>query len=375
MTSLPTFDPGFCTARSRSIFGAERRVAALLEVEAALARAQASAGLVPADAAAAIGEACAREALDAAGILEQAWEAGSVAVPLLEALRARLPPSAARFLHLGATTQDLVDTATMLQAREGIDAVAQDLERVARRCRELAREHRATPAQGRTFLQPAVATTFGHRVAGWLVAASSARRQLAGTRAALPLQLGGPAGHLGRMGTEGPRIRAELAAALGLRAPILAWHTDRQPVRDVVAALSSASACAAKIALDLVLLVQAEVAEIRVRAGRSSSMAHKANPVDALRALAAHEAFQGVSSVVARGNPQALERGWGAWHAESLAVPLVFHTAAAAVAAAAVALEGLEVDASRMAANLRAGGAESLDAAIAEVDRVLGRDT
>src|SRR5262249_47353360 len=154
-------DPGFSTSRTEAIFGAPRRVAAMLEVEAALARAQAAAGLVPAGAAAAIAAACASLRVDAAELLRAGWGAGTVRVPLLHALRGTLAPDVARWAHLGATTQDVVDTALMLQAREGLDALSADAERLASRCRALAGAHRATPAQGRTFLQPAVATTFG----------------------------------------------------------------------------------------------------------------------------------------------------------------------------------------------------------------------
>src|SRR5262249_6356314 len=156
-----TFDPGFSTARSRALFGAERRVGGVLEGGAAPAPVPARVGLVPPPAAAAIRGGCAGGRAGPPRVLAQRGGGRRRAVALLGAIRARLPASAARFLHLGATTQDLVDTAAMLQARDGVDAVLADLERVARRCRELAREHRATPVQGRTFLQPAVATTFG----------------------------------------------------------------------------------------------------------------------------------------------------------------------------------------------------------------------
>ncbi|HEY4012582.1 MAG TPA: lyase family protein [Polyangiaceae bacterium] len=369
--ALPTFDPGFTTARMTDVFSGPRRIATMLGVERALAAAQATAGLVPEDAAAAIARVCASFDGDAEALLGAGWEAGTVVVPLLDALRAALEPEDARWLHFGATTQDVVDTASMLQARDGLEAVAPDLDRIASRCRTLATFHRATGAQGRTFLQSAVPTTFGHRAAGWWVAVDRAAQRLAAIRAALPLQLGGPVGHLAAFGAAADAVRAEMARSLGLAAPVLAWHADRQPVRDVVSALAEAANAAAKIALDVALLAQPEIAEVKVRAGGSSSMPHKANPVDAMRALAAAEACGGVAGVVTRGAPQALERGLGAWHAEAFAVPLVFHTAAAALEAIRRCLEGLEPDPARMAAHLRGGSPADLEAIAVEVDRVL----
>ena len=369
---LPTFDPGFTTARMTDVFSAPRRIATMLGVERALAEAQAAAGVVPEDAAGAIARACASFDGDAEAVLRAGWEVGTVAVPLLDGLRAALPPEAARWLHFAATTQDLVDTALVLQARDGLDAIAPDLERIASRCRTLATLHRTTAAEGRTFLQPAVATTFGHRAAGWWAAVDRAAQRLADARQGLALQLGGPVGHLAALGGAADAVRAEMARTLGLSTPTMAWHADRQPVRDLVATLPDAANAVAKIALDVVLLAQPDIAEVKVRAGRSSSMPHKTNPVDAMRALAAAEACAGVASVVLRGAPQALERGLGAWHAESFAVPLVFHTAAAAVEAMARCLDGLEPDAARMAAHVRDPAGADLEAIGREVDRVLG---
>jgi len=370
--TLPTFDPGFTTARMTDVFSAPRRIATMLGVERALAAAQAAAGLVPEEAAAAIARACESFGDDAEALLVAGWEAGTAVVPLLDGLRAVLGPEDSRWLHFGATTQDIVDTALVLQARDGLDAIAPDLERAASRCWTLATFHRATAAQGRTFLQSALPTTFGHRVAGWWVAVDRAAKRLAAVRATLPLQLGGPVGHLAAIGAAAVPVRAEMARLLGLTAPAVAWHTDRQPVRDVVSALAEAASAAAKIALDVALLAQPEIAEVKVRGGGSSSMPHKANPVDAMRALAAAEACGGVAGIVTRGAPQALERGLGAWHAEAFAVPLVFQTAAAAAEAIERCLEGLEPDPARMAAHVRGTPPADLEAIALEVDRVLG---
>jgi 3-carboxy-cis,cis-muconate cycloisomerase len=370
--ALPTFDPGFTTARMTDVFSAPRRIATMLGVERALAAAQAAAGVIPEAAADAIARACGSYGGDAEALLGAGWDAGTAVVPVLDALRAALDPEAARWLHFGATTQDVVDTALVLQARDGLDAIAPDLERIASRCWTLATFHRATGAQGRTFLQSAVPTTFGHRAAGWWVAVDRATQRTAAVRTALPLQLGGPVGHLAAFGAAADAVRAEMAQSLRLTVPAMAWHADRQPVRDVVTALAEAANAAAKIALDVALLAQPEIAEVKVRAGGSSSMPHKANPVDAMRALADAEACEGVAGIVTRGAPQALERGLGAWHAEAFAVPLAFHTAAAAVEAIGRCLEGLEPDPARMAAHLRGASLADLEAIAIEVDRVLG---
>ena len=368
----PTFDPGFTTVAMTGVFSPATRVAAMLEVEGALAMAQATAGLVPGSAAAAIVKASASLRLDADALLASAWDVGTPTLPLVEALRGALDPESARWVHHGATTQDIVDTALVLQARRGLDALAPDLVRMGSRCRALAFAHRSTPVEGRTFLQPAAVTTFGRRAAGWWVLVDEAARRVAEARASLPVQIGGPVGQLAGFGAHAGAVRAELARALGLRLPAASWHADRQPMRDLVSALGCATAATAKVALDVVLLAQAEIAEVRVRGGRSSSMPHKSNPIDAMRALAAAEASDGVASIVSRGSPQALERGFGAWHAEAFAIPLVFHTTAAALEAAAHCLGSLEPDAERMASHLTGDEREGVEAAAAEVDRLLG---
>ncbi len=370
----PTFDPGFTTTAMAGVLSPAMRVAAMLEVEAALASAQAKVGLVPLGAAAAIASACASCKADAEGLLGQAWEVGTPVLPLLEALRGMLDADAARWVHFGATSQDIIDTALVLQARRGFDALSPDLDRIRSRSRALASAYRSTPVEGRTFLQPAAVTTFGRRAAGWWVLADEAARRIVEARSALPVQIGGAVGHLAAFGTRADAVREELARLLDLRLPALPWHTDRQPVRDLVAALACAGAAASKVALDVAVLAQVEIGEVRVRGGRSSSMPQKSNPVDAMRALAAAEASLGVASVVTRGSPQALERGLGAWHAEAFAVPLVFHTAAAALEATARCLESLEPDVRRMASHLTGDEREGVRAAAAEVDRLLGHE-
>jgi len=331
------------------IFSAHSRVALFCRFEAELAHAQAELGVVPAAAAVAIGEACAIPIADPPALLEDGWEKGTPLIPLLEELRKLLAGDGGEWLHHGTTTQDVVDTALVLQMQAGLGVLAQELGEVAARLAELADAHRHTPMMGSTFLQAAVPTTFGAKAALWLSPLVGLRVELAERAAALPVQLGGPVGDMASFGESGPDLVAGLARRLGLVAPLAPWHTDRSPLTTVVAVVERVAAAAAKIASDLSLLAQSGIEEIRMRAGGSSSMPHKQNPVDALNALAAADVCHAVAGGVTAARPHERERAVGAWHAEWALVPMVFETAAACVAAVGRALAGLEVDTARMA--------------------------
>ncbi len=371
MTALPTFDPGFTTPEMTAVFSADARVAAMLRFEAALAHGEAAAGIVPPASAEAIAAACEADVADAPALLAAGWEAGTPLVPLLEHLEASLDPAHARWLHHGATSQDAVDTALVLQMRSGLDVLIADLCRVGDHLAALATEHAATPMMARTFLQHAVPTTFGMRAAQWL---DPVVRHVGNARTAaalLPVQLGGPSGCLAILGDHATEVLDTVAAELGLVAPPVAWHTDRSRVALVVALVERIARTMAKIGADLTLLAQTDVGEVRMRPGGSSSMPHKRNPIDAVRAVAAADACSGNARVVTAGRGHELERGIGGWHAEWLAVPMVFHTSAAAVAAIGRALGSLEVDAARMAANLGDADAAPAATATALIARVL----
>jgi 3-carboxy-cis,cis-muconate cycloisomerase len=196
------------------------------------------------------------------------------------------------------------------------------------------------------------------------------------------VQLGGPAGDLAAYGGAAPRVVEAFAGRLALRVPDLPWHTDRTPITAVVAAVAGTARTAATIAEDLALLAQAEVGEVRMRPGGSSSMAGKRNPIDAVRALAAADACAGLAATVTGARPHELERAAGAWHTEWFAVPLVMQTAGAAVAAVGEAVAGAELDQARAAANLGAAGPPDTTAAqmliqrvLAESEQVLGART
>lgn len=375
MTAMPTFDPGFSTPEMTAIFSPERRVESMLSVEAALARAQASLGIIPSDVARRIEEACSSATVDGVELALAGWESGTPLIPLLADLRSRLDDEAASWLHHGATTQDIVDTGAILQMRDGLAAVSRCLSRAGANLKPLLETHRHTPIAGRTFLQPGAATSFGLIAAGWFANLDDHRHSLDDIRASLPVQLGGPVGDLAAFGARGPEMMAELARELGLVAPRLPWHANRTPIVTVIAELDATATALAKIAGDVILL--AGYGELRTRPGRSSSMPQKANPIDAVHAVAAAVACSGAASVVTPGHGHELQRAAGRWHAEWWAIPMTFHCLAAATAALERCVESIEVDADRMMENLDGAGLDGVvpDSAAALIDGALGRHT
>jgi 3-carboxy-cis,cis-muconate cycloisomerase len=348
---------------------------AMLEAERALAAAGAAAGAVPAEAAAEIAEACTAEGLDWDRLLTEGRAAGTPAEPLVRALVERVGEDAGRYVHLGATSQDIVDTAAMLVARRALDLVVRDVDRVADACAGLARAHRETPMAGRTMLQHAVPTTFGLKAAGWLVAVLDARARLVDVRAnGLAAQLGGAAGTLSALGEHALEVSAFYARELGLAEPTVPWHTNRVRIAELGAALALVCGVASKIGLDLQLLAQTEVAEVRVggERGGSSAMPHKQNPVDAMWARAAAELGRAQTSVLTGAPVAEHERPGGAWQAEWDALSGALSATGGAAAALARALDGLEVDVERMRDNLDAtdGGIVSERLALALTERM-----
>ena len=252
----------------------------MLDAERALARAGAAAGLVPEVAATRIEEACRAELYDTARLAEDGRAVGNPAEPLVRELRTAVGDDAADFVHLGATSQDVVDTAAMLVSHRAVTLVLAELDRLADGCAELARAHRSTPMAARTLLQQAVPTTFGLKSAGWLVSVLEARRRLAAVRdEQLAAQLGGAAGTLAALGDEALEIVRLYAQELGLGEPVLPWHTNRLRIAELGAALDAAAGAAAKVGLDIVLLAQTEVDEVaEASAGRLLDDAAEAQP-------------------------------------------------------------------------------------------------
>jgi 3-carboxy-cis,cis-muconate cycloisomerase len=351
---VTAFGPLFVPERLLAAVSDRAWLQAMLDAERALAEAEARAGVVPADAASEIAQCCRQELYDVDALARDGRAIGNPAEPLVRALRERVGGEAARHVHRGATSQDVMDTAAMLVARRSLEPILEDLQHVADRLADLAETHRSTPMAARTLLQQAVPTTFGFKAAGWLVAVLEAQARLGDIRSRrLAAQLGGAAGTLAALGPKGLAILALYAEELGLAEPTVPWHTDRTRIAELGGALETTAGVLAKIALDLVLLAQTEVDEVReAAAGGSSTMPHKRNPVRATLARACAGLVSGYASVLTHSLVQEHERAAGAWHAEWEALSgALAHTGGAAWALAE-ALDGLEVDAERMRANL-----------------------
>jgi 3-carboxy-cis,cis-muconate cycloisomerase len=328
---------------------------AMLEAEKALATAESKAGVIPPESAARIAEQCRAELYDPEGLAREAGRAaGNPAEALVRALRERVGGEAARHVHWGATSQDVMDTASMLVARRALDLVMAEIDRAAAGIAALAETHRSTPMVARTLLQQAVPTTFGCKAAGWLVSVLDARRRLREVRAdRLAAELGGAGGTLAVLGERGPEVLRLYAAELGLPEPVVPWHTNRTRIAELAGALDTAAGVMAKIGLDLALLAQTEVGEVREGSGGgSSTLPQKRNPVRSTLARACASLVSGYASTLARAVVQEHERAAGAWHAEWPALSGALAYAGGAAAAVADAVEGLEVDGERMRRNL-----------------------
>ena len=358
-------------------------VAAMLEVEAALARVEARVGLIPGRAAEGIVEHCRVDEFDVAQLGKAAVRSANPVIPLVNALRAAVPKDAAPFVHRGATSQDVLDTAMMLIARRGLDLVIADLGRAAATAASLAERHRSTLMAARTMLQQALPTSFGLKAAGWLNAIVEARSELIRVRRRrLAVQFGGAAGTLAALSDRGLDVVRGLATDLDLPEPVVPWHTARARVVELATVLGIAAGVAGKVALDVVLLAQTEVAEVTERAapgrGASSTLPQKHNPVEAIEILAG---ARGINAQVAGLQSAMLaehERAAGAWQAEWPALAETLRFAGGAVSRLASLLTGLQVDPERMRRNLdQSGGsimAEHVVMMLGErIDRVMAR--
>jgi 3-carboxy-cis,cis-muconate cycloisomerase len=350
----------------------QAHVQAMLDVEAALAEAEAALNVIPPTAATAIRGAARAELYDIAAIARDAPGAGNAAIPLIRQLTDRvaaLDAEAAHYVHWGATSQDIIDTAAVLQLRNLIPPIAADLERAANAAATHAERHATTPMAGRTWLQQATPITFGLKAAGWLDALDRAARSVRAAREnAMVLQFGGAAGTLAALGTFGPAVATGLAARLMLALPAMPWHAHRDRLASLACALGVATGTNGKIGRDLGLLAQTEVAEAHEpsgRAGGSSTMPHKQNPVRAAIAIAAATRAPGLVATMLSAMPQEHERGLGGWPAEWDTMPELVSLAADAAQAIAGALEDLVVDPARMRTNLNLTGGLSLAEAVA----------
>jgi 3-carboxy-cis,cis-muconate cycloisomerase len=357
-----------------AVFSAPAFVQAMVRVETAFTRAAAGVGLVSQTIADEIASHLFGVQLDAEQILREGWERGTPVLVLLDELRRGLSAEAGAALHLGVTTQDVVDSAVQLQIGDGIQLLVGDLRHACVGLAELAAQHRSVPMVARTFLQHAGTTTFGLRAALWLEPLAAHQRELAAAHATRPIQLGGPVGLLDGFGDHGIAVMAAAATELSLAAPVTPWHGDRDPIHRVVDLVARVAASVAKIATDISVLCSTEISELRVRAGGSSSISGKANPIDAIRSLAAAAACTGAAQTLRSAPAVELERGVGGWHAEWFTVPLVFMTAAAAVEAIGRSVTSISVNDDAMRRNLAGVNADSAKAVICAgrlIDRIL----
>jgi 3-carboxy-cis,cis-muconate cycloisomerase len=348
LSSDALFAPLVVPDALREAVSGQAWLAAMLEAERALAVASARADVLTGDEADSIAAACVASRYDLAVLAEEGRRAGNPVEPLVRALREE---SGVERTHFGATSQDVLDTAAMLVARDARALILESLDGAARACAELAQEHRATVMAGRTLLQQAVPTTFGLKSAGWLVALLDARRRLVGVE--LQAQLGGAAGTLALFGRRGPEVLALYAEELELAEPVLPWHALRGPVLELVDALAAVAGAAGKVGLDVALLAQTEVGEVAVaEPGASSTMPHKRNPVPAVTARACARRAAALAATFTSEHEH--ERAAGAWQAEWAPLSDLLALAGAAAWWARRTVDGLEVDAGRMRESLRA---------------------
>ncbi|HEX6344514.1 3-carboxy-cis,cis-muconate cycloisomerase [Umezawaea sp.] len=327
---------------------------AMLDFERALVVVQSRAGLVPLDAARAVVAAIDSAVLDPVSLGARATASGNPVVPLVRDLVDVVPPSARAYVHHGATSQDVLDTAASLVAFRALRPILDGLAGVADECERLAVRHRDTLIAGRTLTQQAVPTTFGLKCAGWLVAVDEVRDRLDAVRAErLAVQFGGAAGTLAPLGDAGAPLVERLADELGLVAPVLPWHTDRTRFAELAGALGSAAGVLAKIAQDVLLMAQTEVAEVtEADGGTSSAMPHKRNPVRAVLVTAATRRVPGLVATVLASMAHEHERAAGAWHAEWETSTDLLRLVGGAVHGTRELLERLEVHPDVMRRNL-----------------------
>ena len=329
---------------------------AMLDVEAALARALARSGLIPAEDAEAIGAACRAELFDVAALGAAAPDTGTPVVPMVRSLAAAVGGRAAGHVHRGATSQDVMDTAAMLVTRRAFDPLLEDVHAAAGAAAGLAAAHRGTVLAGRTLLQHALPTTFGLQAAGWMSGLDSAAARLEDVRATrLAVQLGGAAGTLASLGDQGLGVARFVAEDLGLAEPVLPWHTERTRIAEVAGALGEAAGAVAKPARDVILLAQTEVAEVREGTpgrGGSSTLPHKRNPIAAVGAAAGAGRAPGLVATLLSSMAHEHERAAGPWHTEWVTLSQLLSTVGSAAAWLRDCLEHLEVDAARMRSNL-----------------------
>ncbi len=375
----PVLGALYGTDAMRAAMGERAFLQRMLDFEAALARAQSRLGIVPADAAAAITAAAAVDRLDFAALAEATRNTGYPVVGLVKQLTAASGPEAGRWTHWGATTQDVMDTAVVLQMRDGLSLIRSELLAVNAALAALAQRHRATLMAGRTHLQHALPVTFGYKVAVWLSPLLTMVERLDQLRPRVErLELGGAAGTLASLGDQGLAVQRELALELGLACPDIPWHVARDGIAEAVNFLGLVCGALSKIATDVILLMQTEVAEVNephvFGRGGSSTMPQKRNPISCEYIIAQSRGVHALVPQVLAAMAQDQERGTGPWQTELLAIGQAFNLTHGALAQARFLAEGLVVDAARMRKNLAAtGGLIASEQVMMELAPILGR--
>jgi 3-carboxy-cis,cis-muconate cycloisomerase len=344
------------------VFSDHSRLQGILDFESALARAQARLGVIPAKAASRITEQCCAGLYDLAALSQSTAIAGNPAIPTINELTrlvAAVDPSSAGYVHWGATSQDAMDTGLVLQVRHGLDLIEEDAQQLCIDLAKLAAQHKATLIAGRTWLQHAAPTTFGLKAAGWLDAVKRCRERFQAVRPrAMVVQLGGAVGALTSLGNDAEQTTGLLAEELGLCPALLPWHTQRDRLTEVAAALGLLVGALGKVAHDIALLTQSEIAEVAEPTapgrGSSSSMPHKRNPVGCATVLAAAMRVPALVATLLASLPQEHERGLGGWQAEWETLPEIFLLSSGALVQMSAVIAGLRVDTQRMQVNLEA---------------------
>jgi len=357
---MELFAPLFRSEEVETALSDQARLQGMLDFEAALAQAEARAGVIPSPAAAAISAKCKADLFDERALAQSAKLAGNVAIPLIKQLThlvAADDKDAARYVHWGATSQDVIDTGLVLQLRQALQFVTLDLERLRGALAELASQHRSTLMVGRTWMQQALPTTFGFTVAGWLDAVSRARGRLReAEQRAMVLQFGGAVGTLAALGSKGQEVARNLGGELRLSLPNMPWHAQRDRMAELATAFGICAGTLGKIARDISLHAQTEVAEVfepaGERRGGSSTMPHKRNPVTCATVLAASLRVPGLVSTMLTAMVQEHQRGLGGWQAEWETLPEIVSLTAGALRHLTEIVPRLEIDTAKMRENL-----------------------
>src|SRR5580658_8411846 len=347
----------FSTEAMRRVFSDGNRVQKYLDFEAALARAQARLGIIPQDACEEICRHCDAKDFDFANLKSQTERIGYPVLPVVQQLVAACRDGLGEWCHWGATTQDITDTATVLQIREALDLVEADIVAIADALAGLARRYRDTPMAGRSNLQQAVPITFGYKAATYLAAFDRHRERLRQLRPrALVGEFGGAAGTLSSLGKRGLEVQAALMRELGLGQPEIAWHTARDRIAEVGCFLGLVTGICGKIAFDVKLMMQTEVEEVyepfHEGRGSSSTMPQKRNPISSVYITATNAMVRQLVAALLDAMVEDHERATGPWEIEWIAVPEIFSLAAGCLSHTRLMVEGLQVDEKRMRANL-----------------------